>query len=259
MPYRNLIVETERHITTVKINRPRKLNALDRETFQALQDCFATLAGEAATQAIVVTGAGDKAFVVGADISNIAGLDALGAQEWCELGQRVFDRIEQSRKPVIAAINGLALGGGLELAMACHLRVAADTARLGQPEVTIGWIPGNGGTQRLPRLVGKGRALELILTGDPITAEEARWIGLVNRVVPAGDVVEEARALAARIIANSRSAVSLALQAINQGLDMAFPEALSYEASLSAIAASRPDAAEGTRAFLDKRKPEFKA
>lgn len=257
MTYENLKLEIADRIATVTIDRPRKLNALDRETFLSLEQCFAGLAEGEAVAAIILTGSGEKAFVVGADISNIAGLDALGGKEWSELGQRVFNRIERCPKPVIAAINGLALGGGLELAMACHLRIAADTAKLGQPEVKIGWIPGNGGSQRLPRLIGKGRALEMMLTGDPITAEKAERWGLVNRVVPAAAVVDEARALAVRLRANSRTAIALCLQAVNQGQDMSFEDALALEASLSGLAASTDDAREGTAAFLEKRPPRF--
>lgn len=257
MLYANLLVEAGDGTAVVTVNRPRKLNVLDRETFEALDGCFRDLAAAAAVRAVIVTGAGEKAFVAGADIAAIAGLDASGGQEWSRLGQRVFDRIEAMTKPVIAAVNGLALGGGLELAMACHLRLAAEHAKLGQPEVKIGWIPGNGGSQRLPRLVGKGRALELMLTGDPITAAEAHRIGLVNQVVPGEELLAAARALADRILANSASATALVLQAVHEGLNMPLPQALEYEAALSGLAASSDDAREGTRAFLEKRPPRF--
>ncbi len=257
MSYPNLIVEIEDGIATVTIDRPQKRNALDRETFLSLEVCFEDLSRDPGARAVVVTGAGGRAFVAGADISAIAELDAQAGREWCALGQRVFNRIEAMRKPVVAAINGYALGAGLELAMACHLRVAAETARLGQPEVKIGWIPGNGGSQRLPRLVGLGKALEMMLTGEPVSAEEARWMGLVNLVVPAGKALERARELAAQILENSASAVALVLDAVYHGRSMSFSDALAYEAALGGVAAASPDAREGARAFLEKRKPRF--
>lgn len=257
MSYPNLLVEDGGPIAVVTVNRPRKLNVLDRETFEALDACFRDLAAAPAVRAVIVTGAGDKAFVAGADITALTGLDGPGGREWARLGQRVFNRIEAMTKPVIAAVNGLALGGGLELAMACHLRIAAEHARLGQPEVKIGWIPGNGGSQRLPRLVGRGRALELMLTGDPIPAAEAHRIGLVNQVVASAELPAAARALADRILANSASATALVLQAVHEGLNMPLPQAFEYEAALSGLAASSEDAREGTRAFLEKRPPRF--
>ncbi len=257
MSYANLLVETGDRITTVTINRPAKLNALDRATFLALEGCFRDLAADPEVRAVIVTGSGQKAFVAGADISNIAGLDALGGKAWSQLGQQVFNSIEGMHKPVIAAINGFALGGGLELALACHLRVAASHAKLGQPEVKIGWIPGNGGSQRLPRLIGKGRALELMLTGEPISAAKAHRMGLVNRVAPAEELLDSARSLAAGIIRNSASAISLVIQVVNRGLDIPLDHALAYEAALSGIAAASDDAREGTQAFLEKRPPRF--
>lgn len=257
MPYPNLIVDAADGIATVTINRPEKRNALDRETFLSLEACFEELSGNPEAGAIVITGAGDRAFVAGADIAAIAELDARGGRDWCALGQRVFGRIEATRKPVIAAINGYALGAGLELAMACHLRVADERARLGQPEVKIGWIPGNGGSQRLPRLVGLGKALEMMLTGEPVNAEEARWIGLLNAVAPAGRALERARELAAQILENSREALALVLEAVYHGRDMPFADALAYEAALGGLTAASPDAQEGARAFLEKRKPRF--
>lgn len=255
MPYANLLIEIRESIALVTVNRPHKLNVLDRDTFHALADCFRDFGGDASVKAVVLTGAGEKAFVAGADITNLIDLDARAGREWSELGQRVFSRIESMTKPVIAAINGYALGGGLELAMACHLRIASENARLGQPEVRIGWIPGNGGSQRLPRLIGKGRALEMVLTGEPISAEEAFRIGLVNRVVLQAELIPAARHLAVRILENSPSAVALCLEAVRRGLEMPFEEALAFESLLSGLAASRPDAREGTRAFLEKRKP----
>ncbi len=255
MPYANLLVETRDAVALVTVNRPHKLNALDRDTFDALARCFADLAAERGVKAVILTGAGEKAFVAGADITHLVDLDARTGRDWAELGQRVFSQIECLAKPVIAAINGYALGGGLELAMACHLRIAAQTAVLGQPEVKIGWIPGNGGSQRLPRLIGKGRALEMMLTGEPVSAEEALRIGLVNRVVPPAELIAAARGLAAKILANSPSALALCLEAVRRGLEMPFPDALAYEALLAGLAAGSPDAREGTRAFLEKRRP----
>jgi enoyl-CoA hydratase len=257
MSYANIILEQDQAIATVTINRPRKLNALDRETFHSLEECFQELASDAGVRAVILTGAGETAFVAGADISNLTDLDAAGGKAWSQLGQRVFNGIEAMTKPVIAAINGHAFGGGLELAMACHLRVAADNAKLGQPEVKIGWIPGNGGSQRLPRLVGKGRALEMILTGEPITADEAQRIGLVNLVSSRAELMKTAGELAGRILANSLSAVGLCLQAVNHGLNVPFEAALAHEAELSGLASSSKDAREGARAFLEKRRPNF--
>lgn len=258
MDYPNLLCEIENRVAVVTVSRPRKLNALDRETFVSLERCFADLAQNDDAGAVVLTGAGEKAFVAGADITNLVGLGGFSGKEWCELGQRVFSEIENMRKPVIAAINGFAFGGGLELAMACHLRIAAETARLGQPEVKIGWIPGNGGSQRLPRLVGKGRALEMMLTGDPVTARDALSIGLVNRVVPGDTLLDAARELASKILENSPVAIGACIEAVNRGLEMSFEDGLALEAALSGLVSASEDCQEGTRAFLEKRKPEFR-
>ncbi len=253
----SLTTEVSGHVALLTLNRPDKLNALNRETFHALGAWFDQAADDPDIRVVIVTGAGEKAFVVGADISNLITLDALGGREWSLLGQRVFSKIENCPKPVIAAINGYALGGGLELALACHIRIAAENAKLGQPEVKIGWIPGNGGTQRLPRLIGKSRALELILTGEPITAREAHDLGLVNRVVPQEQLLPTARELAAGIVSNAPIAVSAALSAVHHGLDMPMGAALDYEASQTALVSSTEDAREGTTAFLEKRPPNF--
>lgn len=258
MTYKNLLLEVADAIALVTVNRPEKLNALNRETLLALGDCFAALAADRAVGAVVLTGAGEKAFVAGADISDLAGLDALGAREWARLGQRIFSQIEAMTKPVIAAINGYALGGGLELAMACHLRVAAEGARLGLPELKLGIIPGNGGTQRLPRLVGRGRALEMMLTGEPIPAAEAHRIGLINRVVAPAALLETARALAKQILANGPLAIALCLEAVHYGLEMPLEAAFEWEASLSGLVTGTEDAREGLRAFLEKRPPHFR-
>ncbi len=257
MTYKNLLIEIRDAVAVVTINRPEKLNALNRETLLGLGDCFADLAADSSAGAVVLTGAGEKAFVAGADIADLAGLDALGAREWARLGQRVFSQIEAMTKPVIAAINGYALGGGLELAMACHLRIASENARLGLPELKLGIIPGNGGTQRLPRLVGKGRALEIMLTGEPVSAAEAHRIGLVNRVVAPAALLDAARALARQILGNGPLAIALCLQTVHEGLEMPLPAAFEWEASQSGLVTGTEDAREGLRAFLEKRAPRF--
>jgi enoyl-CoA hydratase len=206
----------------------------------------------------VLTGAGDKAFVAGADINELAVQSPVSGREHALIGQHVFDLVENLGKPVIAAINGFALGGGCELAMACTLRLAADTARLGQPEINLGILPGYAGTQRLPRLVGKGRALQIMLSGAPITAVEAERIGLVNRVVPAAELLTEARRLAAALAAQAPIAVRYIIDAVNKGLEMPFAEGCVHEATLFGLVAATEDMREGTRAFLEKRKPTFK-
>jgi enoyl-CoA hydratase len=258
MTYNNLLTEVSEAIALVRVNRPEKLNAYDRQTLLELEHCIAALETDAAVRAVILTGAGEKAFVAGADIACLAKLGAAGGREWARLGQRVFDGVERLSKPVIAAVNGYALGGGLELALACHLRIASETARFGLPEVKIGLIPGNGGTQRLPRLVGKGRALEMMLTGEPIPAGEAWRIGLVNHVVPAAELLAAARALAGKIVANAPVAIALCLEAVREGLEMPLPAALEWEASLSGLVMGTEDAHEGVRAFLEKRSPVFR-
>ena len=257
MAFDNLLLEHDGAVAVVTINRPKVLNALNAQTLDELRQVMTDLGRDAAVRAIVLTGAGEKSFVAGADINELAVQTPIGARERAMAGQAVFDLIEQLGKPVIAAINGFALGGGCELAMACTLRLAADTARLGQPEVNLGLIPGYAGTQRLPRLVGKGRALELILTGAPIGAVEAERIGLVNRVVPVADLMNEARALAAKLAASAPVAIEAMITAVNRGLSMSFGEACAFEASLFGVVAATEDMREGTRAFLEKRKPSF--
>ena len=207
---------------------------------------------------MILTGAGEKSFVAGADINELAVQTPTGGREHALAGQHVFDLIENLGKPVIAAINGYALGGGCELAMACTLRLAADTAKLGQPEIALGLIPGYAGTQRLPRLVGKGKAMEMILTGAPIAADEALRIGLVNRVVPAADLMAEARTLAAQLAKSAPIAMRYIINAVNKGVEMPFAEACQYEATLFGLVASTDDMREGTAAFLEKRKAAFK-
>jgi enoyl-CoA hydratase/carnithine racemase len=254
----NLLVERDGAVAILTINRPNVLNALNTPTVDELRRAMLELKADATARVIIVTGAGPKSFVAGADINELAVLSPTAGREHALAGQHVFDVIENLGKPVIAAINGFALGGGCELAMACTLRIAADTARLGQPEIALGLIPGYAGTQRLPRLVGKGRAMEMLLTGAPIGADEAQRIGLVHRVVPAADLMTEARKLAAQLAANAPVAMRYIINAVNKGVEMPFAEACQYEATLFGLVASTDDMREGTAAFLDKRKPEFK-
>jgi enoyl-CoA hydratase len=258
MAFENLLVEEAAGVLTVTINRPRVLNALDARTLEELDRVMADAARRDDVRAVIVTGAGEKAFVAGADINELSVMTPIGGREHARRGQAVFDRIERLGKPVIAAVNGFALGGGCELAMACTVRLAADTARFGQPEINLGLIPGYAGSQRLPRIVGRGRALELLLTGTPITAAEAHRIGLVNRVVPAADLMTEARTFAAALAAKAPVAVRYILDAVAGGLEMSFADAEDYEATLFGLAAATDDMREGTKAFLDKRKAEFK-
>jgi enoyl-CoA hydratase len=257
MPFDNLLLERDGAVVVVTINRPKVLNALNSATVDELRRAMLELKADESVRAIVLTGAGEKSFVAGADINELAVQTPSGGREHALSGQHVFDVIENLGKPVIAAINGFALGGGCELAMACTLRIAADTARLGQPEINLGLIPGYAGTQRLPRLVGKGRAMEMILTGTPIAADEAQRIGLVNRVVPAAELMAEARKLAAQLAASAPIAMRYIINAVNKGMEMPFAEACQYEATLFGLIASTEDMKEGTRAFLEKRKASF--
>lgn len=257
MSFENLLVERDGPVTVITLNRPKVLNALNAQTFDELSRAIEDAAADKDTRAIVLTGAGEKAFVAGADINEFAGQTPVAGRDHARRGQRVFDRIERLGKPVIAAVNGFALGGGCELAMACTLRIAADTARFGQPEINLGLIPGYAGTQRLPRLVGRGRALELLLTGDMIGAEEAWRIGLVNKVVPAAQLLDEAKKLAHVIAAKAPVAVGAILDAVSSGGEMAFAEAEEHEATLFGLVFTTDDMREGTRAFLEKRKPVF--
>jgi enoyl-CoA hydratase/carnithine racemase len=257
MAFDNLLLERDGAVATVTINRPKVLNALNTPTLDDLRRAILELKADAAVRAIIVTGAGDKSFVAGADINELAVQTPTGGREHALAGQHVFDLIENMGKPVIAAINGYALGGGCELAMACTLRIAADSAKLGQPEVTLGIIPGYAGTQRLPRLVGKGAAMELMLTGTPVSAEQALRLGLVNRVVPAADLMSETRKLAAQLASGAPVAMRYIINAVNKGFEMPFAEACQYEATLFGLVASTGDMREGTSAFLEKRKPTF--
>ena len=257
MAYENLLYEKRDAIAFITINRPKLLNALNRKTMEELDECVRDVAADNAVRAAILTGAGEKAFVAGADINELAKLSPVDGRDYGLFGQSVLNRIENSPKPFIAAINGFALGGGCELALACTLRIASEKARLGQPEVKLGLIPGYGGTQRLARLVGKGRALQLVLSGEPITAEEALRIGLVNEVVPPGDLLAEAESLAKKIAANAPLAVRFCLEAVNHGLDMPLPEGLYLEATLFSLCCTTEDMKEGTKAFLEKRPAKF--
>lgn len=258
MPYDNLLVELDGALATVTVNRPKVLNALNGATLAELGQAMRALQADEAVRVVILTGAGEKAFAAGADINELSTLTPDAGKARAELGQGVFDLIERLGKPVIAAVNGFALGGGCELAMACTVRLAADTAKFGQPEVKLGLTPGFAGTQRLPRLVGKGRALELLLGGGMIDAAEAFRIGLVNRVVPAAALRDEARALAQGWASNAPMAMRYALEAVSHGLESTFAEGCFVEASLFGLAFATEDMREGTRAFLEKRKPEFK-
>jgi len=255
--FENLVVDRDAAIAVVTINRPQVLNALNIKTLEELHRAMLELRDDSSVRAVILTGAGEKAFAAGADISELAGLSAVAMNERATRGQQVFDSIEHLGKPVIAAINGFALGGGCELAMACTLRIAADSARLGQPEINLGLLPGFAGTQRLPRLVGKGVALELLLTGRHVTADEALRIGLVNRVVPAASLQSEARAIASELAAKAPVAIRYILEAVNRGLEAPADTAQLLEAILFGLIASTSDMREGTRAFLEKRKPTF--
>jgi enoyl-CoA hydratase len=258
MAFENVLVEEDGAVLVVTINRPKVLNALDARTLAELDTVFTDAAGRDDVRVVVLTGAGEKAFVAGADINELSVQTAVGGREHARRGQALFNRIERLGKPVIAAVNGFALGGGCELAMACTLRLAADSARFGQPEINLGLLPGYAGSQRLPRLVGRGRALELLLTGRQIPADEAFHIGLVNRVIPAAELAAEARTLAQAIAAKAPVAVRYILEAVAGGLEMSLADAQDYEATLFGLVSTTEDMREGTKAFLEKRKPDFK-
>lgn len=258
MNYNNIIIDKVDQIAIVKINRPDKLNALNSETLTELKDIFQNLRADNEVGVIILTGSGEKAFVAGADISELRKLDMISAKAFSERGQEIFYSIENMNKPVIAAVNGFALGGGCELALACHIRLASENAKFGQPEVNLGIIPGYGGTQRLTRLINSGRAAEYILTGDMIDANEAFRIGLVNRVYPQSELIDKSIEIAKKILAKGQHAVRLAVKAINAVDQMSDTEGQKYEASLFAICCGTEDFKEGTSAFLEKRKPNFK-
>ena len=254
----NLLLERGDRIAVVTVNRPKVLNALNTETLDELRRLVLALKHDDSVRCVILTGTGEKSFIAGADINELAVQSPTGGRDHAMRGQHVLDLIENMGKPVIAAINGYALGGGCELAMACTIRIAAETARIGQPEINLGIIPGYAGTQRLARLVGRGRALEILLTGDPISAQEAWRLGLVNRVVAPADLLKEARALASALALKAPVAVQYIIDAVNKGLQMPFAEAQAYEATLFGLVASTEDMREGTKAFLEKRKAEFK-
>ena len=253
-----VLLEKADRLAWVTLNRPEKLNALNNDVLKELEQIFADLEHDAEVGAVVLTGAGEKAFVAGADISELKILDTAGARTLALRGQAVFQRIEAMPKPVIAAVNGFALGGGCELALACHIRIASENARFGLPEVSLGLIPGYGGTQRLPRLVGKGVALDMILSGEMTSAADALRMGLVSRVVPQADLKASAEKLAKTILSRGPLAMRSALAAVNEGVEMPQEQGLQYEAALFGLLAATQDMQEGTGAFLEKRQAQFK-
>jgi enoyl-CoA hydratase len=257
MTFENIRFDKKDQIAYVTIDRPKVLNALNMATMSELRTVFTDLKQDRDARVVILTGAGEKSFVAGADISELQKNNPVEAKEYTHRGQAVLDLIENLGKPVIACINGFALGGGCEIAMACTMRLASENAKLGQPEVKLGIIPGYGGTQRLPRLVGKGIAMQLLLTGDMISAQEAHRIGLVNEVVPSGQLISRAEAIAQAIIKNAPLAIQYCLEAVNHGTEMTQQEALYLEATLFAVCCATEDKKEGTSAFLEKRPASF--
>lgn len=257
MEYENLLIKKEEGVGWIIINRPDKLNALNSNTVRELHRAFLSFKEDVEVKAIILSGSGEKAFVAGADISELARLDFDAGKKYALEGQELTKLLENFNKPIIAAINGYALGGGTELALACHVRIASKNAKMGQPEVRLGLIPGFGGTQRLARLVGKGKAMELVLSGKIIDTQEAHRIGLVNQVVSLGDLFPTCEALAREIIANGPLAVEHSIEAINKGLDRSLEQGLLLEAELFGKACGTEDSKEGTKAFLEKRKAKF--
>jgi len=254
----NLIYEKKTGIAYVTVNRPAVRNALNAQTVRELKSAFEQVQNDGEVRVVILTGAGDKAFVAGADINELATQTPIVGKEFALAGQAVFDSIEQLGKPVIAAVNGYALGGGCELAMACTFRIASENAVLGQPEVKLGIIPGYGGSQRLPRLVGKGRALQIMLTGDMVPAAEAMRIGLVNQVVPQAELMSTVESIARKIMANAPLALKLCIEAVNRGMEMTMGDGQFLEAVLYGLCCATDDMKEGTRSFLEKRPPDFK-
>ncbi|MHC1761439.1 MAG: enoyl-CoA hydratase-related protein [Negativicutes bacterium] len=255
--YENLLVSLEQTIATVTINRPKVLNALNKDTLLEIKAAFTALAADPAVKVIILTGAGEKAFVAGADIAFMQPLNAVEGFEFAHLGQEAFMAIEGCPKPVIAAINGFALGGGEELCMACDLRIAAENAKFGQPKINLGIIPGFAGTQRLPRLVGKTAAKYIIYTGDMFGAEEAYRLGLVNKVVPLKDLIAEAKSIAAKIASKGAVSLKIAKSAIDVGIETDFNTGSIHESELFGLCFATADQKEGMKAFLEKRKAEF--
>ncbi len=258
MNLNTLTVEYVEKIAVVKINRPDKLNALNRETLLELKEVFQKLKEDDNIYSIILTGAGEKAFVAGADISELNKLSMLEGKQFAEFGQDIFNSIEEMEKPVVAAVNGFALGGGCELALACHFRYASENAKFGQPEVNLGIIPGYGGTQRLPRLVGKGKAMEMILTGNLISADEALSIGLVNKVFKKEELLAKTIETLNLINSKGQQAIRLAVKSVNSAFKMDLNQGLNYEALLFGLCCGTNDFKEGTLAFLEKRNPNFK-
>jgi len=257
MTFDTILFEKKQQVAYVTVNRPKVLNALNSATIGELRAVFTQLKDDREVRVVILTGAGEKSFVAGADIGELQKNNPVEAKEYTHRGQAVLDLIENLGKPVIACINGFALGGGCEIAMACTMRLASENAKLGQPEVKLGIIPGYGGSQRLPRLVGKGIAMQLLLTGEMITAPEAHRIGLVNEVVPAGQLIARAEAIAQAIIKNAPLAIQYCLEAVNHGMEMTLPEGLYLEATLFAVSCATEDKKEGTSAFLEKRAANF--
>ena len=253
----NVLFEKKNGIAYVTVNRPKVLNALNMATMEELRRSFHAIKMDSDVRVVIFTGAGEKAFIAGADIGELSRNDAVAAKEYTHRGQSVLNLIENCGKPVIACINGFALGGGCEIAMACTMRLASENAKFGQPEVKLGIIPGYGGTQRLPRLVGKGRAMQLVLAGEMISAQEAHRIGLVNEVVAPAELIPRVESIAQKIIANAPLAVQWAMEAVNKGLEMTLPEGLYLEATLFALCCATEDKKEGTSAFLEKRAAQF--
>ncbi|HXZ80565.1 MAG TPA: enoyl-CoA hydratase-related protein [Terriglobales bacterium] len=256
--YENLLFEKKNAIAYVTVNRPKVLNALNMATMEELRSAFTAIKNDPEVRVAILTGAGEKAFIAGADINELAKNNSVEAKQYTHRGQAVLDLIENLGKPVIACINGFALGGGCEIALACTMRFASENAKLGQPEVKLGIIPGYGGTQRLPRLVGKGRAMQLVLSGEMIPAQEAARMGLVNEVVAAAELIPRAEAVAHKIIANAPLAIEYAMEAVNRGMEMTLAEGLFLEATLFAVSCATEDKKEGTTAFLEKRAPQFR-
>ena len=255
--YNNLTVEKTDRIAMVTVNRPKVLNALNRETMVELKDAFEKIAVDSDIDVVIVTGSGDKSFVAGADISQMRNMSTLEARDWGKFSQAVYNSIENLPQPVIAAVNGYALGGGCELAMSCDIRIASEKAKFGQPEVLLGVIPGFAGTQRLPRLIGKGRAKELLFTGDQIDAQEAYRLGLVNHVIPPEQLLTAAKDMAKKIMSRGLVAVKLCKAAVNEGLDMDIESGQAYEAEVFGLCFSTADQKEGMSAFIEKRKAKF--
>lgn len=258
MDYKNVLVNIDENVATVTINRPDKLNALNFETFAELKNLFLKLQKDDEVYVVIVTGAGEKAFVAGADISELNKQDCLSGKQFAETGQDVFNIIENLGKPVIAAVNGFALGGGCELSLACHIRVASERAKFGQPEVNLGIIPGYGGTQRLANIINPGRAAEFILTADMMNAEEALRLGLISKVFSPEELLSKTKEMALKIASKGQISVRLALQAIQKTNELSEKEGQAYEAALFGVCCGTDDFKEGTTAFLEKRKPEFK-